>query len=174
MKKNLAVLLSILVLASFTVFAVGSGDDDSASVSQGDGASTPNSENSESKNLTVAVGDVLTTSNLEITYNESGEYKGYSQFLAPADGKKIIYIDLTAKNIGESDAYISYFEFSCYADDAAAESYYGADDGISATLSSGRSTSGRVYFEVPKDAENIEIEYETDYWDNQKAIFIVK
>ncbi len=174
MKKILAVLLSILVLASFTVFAVGSGDADSASVSKSDGASPPDSENAESKDLSVSVGDVLTTSNLEITYNESGEYTGYSKYLAPADGKKIIYIDLTAKNIAESDAYISYFEFSCYADDVAAEAYYGADDGISATISSGRSTSGRVYFEVPKDAESIEIEYETDFWDNQKAIFIVK
>lgn len=170
MKKVLSVFLAITVLSAFAFFAIGSGDD--ATVSQGDTSTT--SENTSSNgNVTVNVGDVLKTSNLEITYTESGEYKGYSQYSAPATGNKIIYIDLTAKNIGENDAYISYFEFNCYADDVAAEQYYG-DGGISATLSSGRSTSGRVYFEVPANAESIEIEYETDYWENNKAIFVVK
>ncbi len=169
MKKVLSVFLAITVLSTFAFFAIGSGDD--ATVSRGDASSSENA--ASSGNVTVNVGDVLKTSNLEITYTKSGEYKGYSQYSAPATGNKIIYIDLTAKNIGESDAYISYFEFKCYADDVAAEQYYG-DDGISATLSSGRSTSGRVYFEVPINAENIEIEYETDFWDDNKAIFIVK
>ncbi len=173
MKKILSVLLAILVLASFALFAVGSSDDDSATVSQGEGTTAGDSATT-SENVTVKVGDVLKTSNLEITYNECGEYKDYSQYLAPAKGNKIIYIDLGAKNIGESDAFISSLEFNCYADDVAVEEYYGADDDISATLSAGRTTSGRVYFEVPADAEKIEIEYETDYWDNQKAIFVVE
>lgn len=173
MKKILSVLLAVLVIATFAFFAVGSSDDDSATVSQGEGATSGDTATS-SGNVTVKVGDVLKTSNLEITYNKSGEYTGYSQYFAPADGNKIIYIDLGAKNIGETDAYISYFDFNCYADDVAVEAYYGEDDGISATLSAGRSTSGKVYFEVPKDAEKIEIEYETDFWDDQKAIFVVE
>ena len=173
MKKILSILLAVCVLATFAVFAVGSSDDDSASVSQGDVETTDNST-PQSTNLTVKVGDTLTTSSLEITYKECGEYKGYSQYFAPATGNKIIYIDLAAKNIADGDAYISYFEFTCYADDVAMEAYYGEDDGISATLSAGRSTSGKVYFEVPKDAEKIEIEYETDFWDDQKAIFVVE
>ena len=173
MKKILSILLAIVVLATFAFFAIGSSDDSSASVSQGDGSATGDSA-TPSGNVTVKVGDVLKTSNLEITYNASGEYTGYSQYLAPADGNKIIYIDLGAKNIGESDAYISYFDFNCYADDVAVEAYYGTDDGISATLSAGRSTTGKVYFEVPKDAAVIEIEYETDFWDDQKAVFVVE
>ena len=54
------------------------------------------------------------------------------------------------------------------------EAYYGADEELSATLSAGRTTSGKVYFEVPKDAESIEFEYEMDFWDSKKAIFVVK
>ena len=172
MKKILSILMAMLVLATFAIFAVGSSDDDSATVSQGEGTTTGDA--AINSNLTVNPGDVLNASNLEITYNSCGEFTGYSQYLAPADGNKIIYIDISAKNTGDSDAYISYFDFNCYADDAAAEAYYGEDDGISATLSAGRSTSGKVYFEVPKNAEKIEIEYETDYWDNQKAIFVVE
>ena len=34
--------------------------------------------------------------------------------------------------------------------------------------------SGYMYFEVPKDAEKIEVEYETDYWTSNKAIFVVE
>ncbi len=172
MKKFLAVFLAITVIFSFAAFAIGSSDDDSTTVSQGEGTSEDNNANTNG-NVTVNVGDVLKTSNLEITYNECGEHKGYSQYSAPKSGFKYIYIDLSAKNVGDSDAYISYFEFNCYADDVAMESHY-EDDGISATLSAGRTTSGRVYFEVPTDAEKIEIEYETDYWDNQKAVFVFK
>lgn len=172
MKKFLSILLALTVLCAFAAFALGSSDDSSASVSSGDG--TTNSTTTQNKNVTVNKGDVLTTSNLEITYNECGEYKGYSQYFAPESGNKIIYIEITAKCISDSDAYITMYDFECYADDVSAEQYFGADDDISATLSSGRSATGRVYFEVPKDAENIEIEYETDFWDDQKAIFVVK
>ena len=63
---------------------------------------------------------------------------------------------------------------ACYADDVAAEQYYYADDQLSATISSGRKTNGYVYFEVPKDAQNIEVEYETDFWSGNKAIFVVQ
>lgn len=173
MKKFLAVLLAVVVLATFAFFAVGSSDDDSASVSQGDGTTEANGASTEEKDLTVEVGEVLKTGNLEITYNECGEYKEYSQYSAPEKGYKYIYIDLSAKNIADSDAYISSFEFNCYADDVAMDTHY-EDDELSATLSAGRSTSGRVYFEVPTDAEKIEIEYETDFWDDEKAVFIVK
>lgn len=172
MKKFISVFLAITVIFSFAAFAIGSSDDDSATVSQGENATNTDSTTTNG-NVTVNVGDVLKTSNLEITYNECGDYKGYSQYFAPKNGFKYIYIDLGAKNIGESDAYISVYEFKCYADDVAMEAHYEEDD-ISATLSSGRSTSGRVYFEVPVDAKNIEIEYETDFWDDQKAVFIVK
>lgn len=172
MKKFLSVFMAITVIFTFAVFAIGSSDDSSTSVSQGDGTNTNSSTNSNG-NVTVNVSDVLKTSNLEITYNECGDFKNHSQYLAPKSGYKYIYIDLTAKNIGEADAYISVFEFKCYADDVAMEAHY-EDDDISATLSAGRSTTGRVYFEVPVDAESIEIEYETDFWDSQKAIFVVK
>lgn len=172
MKKFLAIFLAVTVIFSFAAFAIGSGDDDSATVTPG-GDTNSSSNTTTNGNITVNVGDVLKTSNLEITYKECGEYKGYSQYFAPKSGFKYIYIDLNAKNIGDSDAYISVYEFECYADDVAMEAHY-EDDDISATLSAGRNASGRVYFEVPVDAENIEIEYETDFWDSQKAVFVVK
>ena len=172
MKKFLSMLLAVVVLATFAFFAVGSSDDSSATVSSGDDSTT--TANSANKNLTVNVGEKLTVSNLEFVFNSCGDYTGYSQYSAPKSGYKVIYIDLSVKNNGDSDAHISDFQFTCYADDEAMEAYYSVDDDLSATLSTGRSTKGRVYFEVPTDAEHIEIEYEIDFWDSQKAIFVVK
>ena len=93
---------------------------------------------------------------------------------APKSGNKIVCLSFSVENVGSTDRHISYFDFECYADDAAAEAYYVVDDGLSATISAGRKASGNVYFEVPKDAQSIEVEYETDFWSGNKAIFVVK
>lgn len=170
MKKIISVLLSILILCLFTCLALGSGEDN-ASVSSGD--STETVTQGEQK-LTANVGDTLTTEALKITYTDCKDYTGYSQYSAPKNGNKIVCLSFTVENIGSSDRHISYFDFKCYADDAAMESYYAIDDGLSATISAGRKANGNVYFEVPKDAQSIEVEYETDFWSGNKAIFIVK
>ena len=174
MKKILSILMALLVLATFALFAVGSSDDSSATVSQGD-VTTADGTTTSNGNVTVKVGDVLTTDNLKISYLESKEYTDYDEYLGPKDGYKVIALKLEAENISNSDAYLSMFEFSCYADDVAMEEYIYGDNLFSTdVISSGRKMSGYMYFEVPKDADKIEIEYETDYWDNQKAIFIVE
>lgn len=173
MKKILSIFLAICILSTFTLFAIGSSDSDDTTVDSANGTTAATEATTKAGNVTVNVGDVLKTGNLEITYNECGEFTDYNQYLGPKDGYKFVYIDITAKNVGDGDAYISSFEFKGYADGAAVDQHYEGDE-ISATLSSGRTATGRVYFEVPKDAESIEIEYETDYWENNKAIFIVK
>lgn len=171
MKKFLAVFLAITVIFSFAAFAVGSSsDNDEAKVTDGEGTSTDDAK-TENGNLRVNVGEVLETDSVEITYVSSGEYTDYG-YSKPKDGHKVVYIELTAENVGSSDVYISCYNFECYADNEAMENYYGADDGIHATISAGRTTTGKVYFEVPKDAETIEFEYEMDFWDNKKAIFV--
>lgn len=170
MKKVISVLLTVLILGLFTCFALGSGEDNS-SVSEGDG--TTAAAQSEQK-LTANVGDTLTTESLKITYTDCKDYTGYSQYSAPKSGNKIVCLSFSVENVGSTDRHISYFDFECYADDAAAEAYYAVDDGLSATLSAGRKTSGNVYFEVPKDAQSIEVEYGTDFWSGNKAIFVVK
>lgn len=174
MKKILSIILAVCVLATFAFFAVGSSDDDSASVSQGEGL-TDGASSTENETLTVNVGDVLTTNTLKITYLACEDYTGYNEYLGPKDGYKVVALKLEAENISSSDTYLSMFEFSCYADDVAMEEFiYGDDLFSSDVISSGRKMSGYIYFEVPKDAENIEVEYETDYWSSKKAIFVVE
>ncbi len=171
MKKICSVFLAIFVLGVFTCFALGSGEDNS-SVSSGEVENTSATQSAQA--LTANVGDTLTTETLKITYVACEDFTGYNQYAAPKNGNKIIRLSFNVENIGSSDRFTSYLDFTCYADDVAAEAYYYADDQLSATISSGRKTNGYVYFEVPKDAQSIEVEYETDFWSGNKAIFVVQ
>lgn len=173
MKKAISILLAVLCTAMFAAFALGSGEDES-SVSSGEGEPKTTEAEAASETLTAKVGDTLTTPYLKITYVSCSEYKDYNEFMAPKSGNKIIKLTFDAENIDDTDSYISYFDFSCYADNVAAESYYSGEDDLSATISPGRKATGSVYFEVPKNAEAIEVEYETDFWTGNKAIFVVQ
>lgn len=174
MKKALSVFLAMLCVVLFTAFALGSGEDSTASVSSGSGETQAAATESPAETLTAHVGDTLTTADLKITYVSCSEYKGYNEFTAPKDGNKVVKLTFDVENISDIDRYISYFDFSCYADDVAAEAYYSMDDDLAATVSPGRKASGSVYFEVPKGAKAVEVEYETDFWSGNKAIFVVE
>ncbi len=118
------------------------------------------------------VGDILKDGDLEIVYMSSGEYVSDNEFLQPADGNKYIFIQLAFRNTSETqDATVSVYSFECYADGYNASAYYGGEDALSATLSAGRSTSGYLYFEVPEDAAEIEIEYEPNVFLDRKITF---
>lgn len=119
------------------------------------------------------VGDILHDQNLDIVYMASGEYKETNSFMQPKDGNRYIFLRFAFRNTSEkSDAGVSSFSFECYADGYACESYYGADDDLSATLSAGRMTTGCVYFEVPKDAQQIEVEYKSNFFRSEHLLFL--
>lgn len=54
------------------------------------------------------------------------------------------------------------------------QTWIGDESGLDATLSPGRNTQGSIYFEVPVDAESIEIEYETNLWSGERIVFVAK
>ncbi len=118
------------------------------------------------------VGDILKDGDMEIVYMSSGEYVSDNEFIQPADGNKYIFIQLAFRNTSETqDAAVSSFSFECYADGYSADAYYGGGDDLSATLSAGRSTSGYLYFEVPENAAEIEIEYTPNAFLDRKITF---
>ena len=119
------------------------------------------------------VGDVIEDGNTKIVFMSSGDYVEENEFMQPADGKKYIFLQFAFENTSKtSDTSISFYSFECYADGYAAEMYYGGNDDLSATLSAGRATTGYLYFEVPVDAEVIEVEYETNIFTEKKIKFI--
>ncbi len=118
------------------------------------------------------VGDTLHDGKMDIVYMSSGDYKEDNEFMQPADGKKYIFAQFAFINTADKgDAGISFYSFECYADGYACDAYYGGEEDLSATLSAGRSTSGYVYFEVPEDAEEVEIEYEPNFLTEKKIKF---
>ena len=66
-------------------------------------------------------------------------------------------------------------DWECYADNSKADQTWIVDDnGLDGKLSAGREAEGAVYFEVPEDAENIELEYDINFWQSDKIIFVGK
>lgn len=119
------------------------------------------------------VGDTIEDGNTKIVFMSSGDYVEENEFMQPAEGKKYIFLQFAFENISKTtDTSISFYSFECYADGYAAEMYYGGNDELSATLSAGRATTGYIYFEVPADAEVIEVEYETNVFTEKKIKFI--
>lgn len=118
-----------------------------------------------------AVGDVVESSRLKITYLSCEEYTSDNMFVVPAEGYYFITCEFEFENVGTSDEYISSFSFDCYADGINCKGVYIRDDDLSATLSAGRKTKGTVTFEVPIDAEVIEVEYLSNYWTSNRVVF---
>ena len=105
MKKALSVFLAMLCVVLFTAFALGSGEDSTASVSSGSGETQAATTESPAETLTAHVGDTLTTADLKITYVSCSEYKGYNEFTAPKDGNKVVKLTFDVENISDIDRY---------------------------------------------------------------------
>ena len=172
MKKISKLLALMLVLGLFMMLAMGSGSSE-PSVSKV-GSVGEDGETNQDTELQDAyyVGDILSIKGLKLVYTASGEYKDYSQYSAPKSGNKYIFLDFYAENSSDSDRGISYFDFECYADGYSADQYYGNDNTLSCSLSNGRYATGKLVFEVPKDAEDIEVEYSLSWLSDEKINFI--
>ncbi len=121
-------------------------------------------------------GDIIKKSDFKITYKKASNYKSSNQFIEPSKGKKFVRFQFSFKNLSDTDQYVGSFE--CYYKDNKCEEAYVADDDDSnfllESLSKGRSVSGSVYYEVPKKAKlsQLELEYTSDLWSNEKVIFM--
>ena len=130
-------------------------------------------KNTEASADAYHVGDILETNSLRITYLECGEFESDNMFIQPKDGYKYLYISLEFENISNSDQYVSSLSFDCFADGAAcSQTYYTGDDNLDATISAGRKTKGKVVFEIPKDATNVEFEYLDNMWTSGRILFL--
>ena len=132
-------------------------------------------ENVEIDDEYITVGETFDVNGLKITFNECDleftEYEDEYGWYQPTDGKKYVTASFTYNNESDSDKYVSIYDFNCYADGAVCEqSYYFGGDFVNANISSGRNVSFSVYFEVPLDCNEIELEYETNLWTGEKQI----
>lgn len=145
---------------------VGKVDENGVEVTAGDG-----DEEVEEIQDEYHVGDILQTSEFKIVYIASGVYVEDNQYLQPEEGKQFVFFKFYVENISDEEHTISYFSFDGFADGYSV-SLKGCDEELSATLSPGRTTTGMVCFEVPKDASVIETEYEYDLWNDGRVTFV--
>ena len=127
----------------------------------------------EKVNEPFKVGDTVETEDLRITFLKAEPYT--DEYDEPANGHEFYKFEFEFVNISDSDQYVSSWDFNCYADGYDMESAYSSEDkDLDATLSAGKKTKGVVCFEIPKDAKDISLEYETNYWSESKVCFEVK
>lgn len=171
----------ILVIVALAIIGsvVGGSDDDKKAKKVGEvekeEAATEDKETEEVSNV-FNVGDVVETDNFIITFISSGQYIEENEFLQPKEGYEYRSFEFKFENTSDSDQVVSsLMDWECYADNSKVDqAWIGDDNGLDATLSSGRTTQGTVYYEVPVNAEKIELEYDINYWQSDKIIFIGK
>ena len=133
-------------------------------------SSTPVNTTEEGDGM-IHVGEVLETSKLKVTYVSVAEYVSDNQFLQPKEGYKYIRYEFEIENISNSDHTLTSADFSCYADGYLSDSTYFNDSLSIDTISSGRKIKVALYYEVPSDAQEIELEFETSFWTQKKVVF---
>lgn len=120
------------------------------------------------------VGDVYEDNLLRITYLKSYEFTDFSQYNQPKEGHKVICAEFEFENLGKTDSTIMYVDFQCYADGYEMQQSYapeGTGIEFSLELSSGRKGIGVIAFEVPVDAQEIQIEYDLNVFTSDKVVF---
>ena len=134
-----------------------------------------NTESAEVENV-FQVGDVVETDSLKITFISAGQYQEENEYLQPKEGYEYWRFEFNFENISDVDQTVSsMMDWECYANNQKVDqTWIGDDSGLDATLSSGRTTQGSVFFEVPVGAESIELEYDINFWKNDKIIFVGK
>ena len=186
-KKILSVVMIAIMVFAFGLFALGSGSKESGESSQNTSSTSDSSTKKSSddnavgtKNNPLTIGNTMESKGLKITLNDADlNYTGYDNrygLHTPQDGYKYISATFTYQNDGQNDAYVSIYDFKCYADGAACQEQYGleADSSLSnnfinTNLSSGRNVSFTTFYAVPENAGSIELEYEANIWSNKKA-----
>lgn len=117
----------------------------------------------------------------KITMTEiNTNFTGYSEYFGPKDGNKIIALKFEVENISSEndEVYVSNYDFNAYADGVAIDHYIYTGDNyndITATLGKGKKAIGYVFYEVPVNAQKINVEYNANFWVDGTAIeFIVQ
>ncbi|MBE6776450.1 MAG: DUF4352 domain-containing protein [Ruminococcaceae bacterium] len=183
--KKKWIIIAIVIVLFIAIASAGSSEPTVETPTDEAGVSESVNETNDSKEAEttaaatdkIEVGSTVTNSEVKIIYKSCNtDFKKYSQYADIKSGHKIVQAVFDFENISETD--ISLNGFDCYADGVKCESFYYVDDysdPVLTSISAGRKlTDATVYYEVPTDAELIELEYEADFWSGDKYIFIIK
>lgn len=121
----------------------------------------------------LTIGETYEKNGLKVTlvdYNDN--FTGYNEYSEPKEGFKYIEVSFTYENTDDSEKYVSIYDCDCYADNTLCDqSYIGDGDFINANISKGRNASFDVYYEVPVEANAIELEYNSNsFWSTESDV----
>ncbi|MBC7943260.1 DUF4190 and DUF4352 domain-containing protein [Candidatus Saccharibacteria bacterium] len=99
------------------------------------------------------------------------DYVPDSQFSQASEGKELIVVDVSAKNIGNDAASISSFDLKLNAKGVANSSQFITVDPefTGGSLSKGATATGNIVFEIEKGATDLKLQYETTVYDTSAA-----
>ena len=119
-----------------------------------------------------SVGDTLEANGLKLRFKEYEEWQQENSFIGSIEGKKIVRAYFVIENTSGSEKSVGSWDFSCFSDDFTANEYIYADDILKqTTLAVGDKVEGYVYFEVPSNAKDMIVEYSSNYWVGERAVF---
>lgn len=180
----------IAVIVLLLIGAMGGSDDDageentvnnSGTIENNSDVNVDNAEENSNSEIdsTIGAGESFEANGLKVTINEiNTNYTDYDDpynMYAPESGYKYVRVSFTYENTGESDKYVSIYDYDCYADGTLCEqSYYFDNDFINGNISSGRNVSFSTCYIVPVDATEVELEYTSNIWTNEKVIITIQ
>lgn len=123
-----------------------------------------------------SVGQIFEDDYMKVTYTSLiDNFTDYSKYATINDGCKIICATFEFENISSTNQLASSYSFSCYADGYDCDNFYSVDNStFSSSLSTGKKAKGSVYFQVPVDADEVVIEYQSNILSDKTVKFIVK
>lgn len=158
-----SLVISVIVIMSLVTLSVG-GAVISGALNQE--LASQQARTSGQKNF--SKGETATFGDFEVTVNKV--ITGYepNSILKPDEGNQYIVVDLTVKNISDSSQYVSQFDFDVAVNGVDVNSsFLSADQDFKGSqLQAGASVTGTIVYEVPLDASNLKLTYETYGYDN--------
>ncbi len=167
----------IIVVIIIAIGTAGSSDNNSkTTLTSSNSVSSDTTKTTTETKSSYKVGEIYEDGSIAIKFVDvDTNFKDYNKYADVKKGNQIIKADFEFENVGSSDVLASAYNFNCYADGYDCEKFWSVEDSaFTSTLSSGKKAKGSVYFEVPTSAKEIKLEYETNAWTSNKAVFIVK
>ena len=177
-KKRTIIILASVAAALVLLFIIigGSSSGEPEKVDGDSSVTTSAADDSTEQKSVYTAGETIKVEDLKISFTSCDtDFKKYEQYSAPKSGMKYVRATFTFENTSSTD--ISLGSFECYADDTAYEAAYLMDDSKATdleTISAGKKFNAVLYYEVPKDAKSVILQYEADYWSDEKIEFAIK
>lgn len=119
------------------------------------------------KEAVAEIGDI------QITYVDWDENEGDGEYFFPQDDYIFVTCEFEIQNNGEDAGYMTSYDFACYADGYNCEQKFFERDDLAADLTAGAVATGTVTFEVPEDADVVEVELVSQAWTSDRVVFSV-